>query len=121
MPRSEFRLEAFATELNSVRLAKDLTWKEVAEQSGVSASTLTRLSQGKRPDVDSLATLVRWSGLKADNYMANPSRSEGVEPLAQITSALYSDRSLTKGDREAMLDIISATYRRFRVRGRAKS
>ena len=121
MPTSEFRLGAFVSDLNSVRLARDLTWKDVAQESGVSASTLTRLSQGRRPDVDSLSALIRWSGLAADDYMPRSSTAETAEPLAQITSALYSDQFLTEGDREAMIDIIRATYTRFRERHRPNS
>ena len=116
MPKSEFRLGAFHAALDSVRLARSLTWKNVADQSGVSASTLTRLSQGKRPDVDSLSALIRWSGLTADDYMQPDRPNESPEPLAEITSVVYSDNSLSTGDREAMIDIIRATYMRLRER-----
>lgn len=39
-----------------------LTAKQVAEQVGVSESTLTRIKQGKRPDADALVTLLVWLG-----------------------------------------------------------
>ena len=118
MPKSEFRLGAFHAALDSVRVARGLTWKNVADQSGVSASTLTRLSQGKRPDVDSLSALVRWSGLTADDYMPPARPAEPPEPLAEITSVVYSDNSLSTGDRDAMIDIIRTTYMRLRDRER---
>ena len=118
MPKSEFRLGAFHAALDSVRVVRGLTWKNVADQSGVSASTLTRLSQGKRPDVDSLSALVRWSGLTADDYMPPARPTEPPEPLAEITSVLYSDNSLSTGDRDAMIDIIRTTYMRLRDRER---
>ena len=118
MPKAEFQLGAFHAALDSVRVARGLTWKNVADQSGVSASTLTRLSQGKRPDVDSLSALIRWSGLTADDYMPPAPSTVPSEPLAEITSVVYGDRSLSTGDRDAMIDIIRATYIRLRDRER---
>ena len=118
MSKVEFRQRAFHADLDSVRIARGLTWKNVADQSGVSASTLTRLSQGKRPDVDSLSALVRWSGLSADDYMPAAQSTVPPEPLAEITSVVYGDQSLSTGDRDAMIDIIRATYIRLRDRER---
>ena len=62
--------------LDAVRQARTLTWKQVAVESGVSASTLTRMAQGRRPDLDSLAALSAWSGLQADDFV----RFEGERP-----------------------------------------
>ncbi len=59
-----FDSDAFYAALDGVRRARDLNWKEVAAQSGVSASTLTRMAQGKRPDVDGLAALCRVVGTR---------------------------------------------------------
>ena len=64
MPKGIFDAEGFFDALDEVRDSKGLTWKEVADESEVSASTLTRMAQGKRPDVDSLAALLKWSGLQ---------------------------------------------------------
>ena len=55
--RARFDGDAFYAALDGERLARQCTWKRVAEESGISASTLTRDSQGKRPDVDGLAAL----------------------------------------------------------------
>jgi transcriptional regulator with XRE-family HTH domain len=49
-----FDTAAFYDALDSVRQARRLNWKQVAGDSGVSASTLTRMAQGRRPDVDGL-------------------------------------------------------------------
>ena len=56
MPSGAFDVESFYAALDSHRQAKGLTWREVSEQSGVSQPTLSRLSQGKRPDVDGLGS-----------------------------------------------------------------
>lgn len=69
MPKAKFDLNAFFAALDAERQARRFTWKKVAEEAEMSASTLTRISQGKRPDVDTLAALCTWSGLSADNFM----------------------------------------------------
>lgn len=116
MPRTEFKGEAFFVALDSARAARHLNWKQVAEQSGVSASTLTRMAQGKRPDVDSLAALVQWSGLSADPFVSNGGLTAAPESLSQITSLLYADESLSDDSRETMIDMITAAYARSRKR-----
>ena len=67
---------AFYEALDGTRRSRSVTWKQVAAESGVSASTLTRMAQGRRPDVDGLAALASWSGLRADDFV----RTEGDRP-----------------------------------------
>ena len=61
--KARFDGNAFYAALDGERQARQCTWRRVAQESGVSASTLTRIAQGKHPDVDSLAALSAWSGL----------------------------------------------------------
>lgn len=115
MSKSEFRGGAFYQALDNARASRQLNWKQVAEQSGVSASTLTRMAQGKRPDVDSLTALIRWAGLSADTFVREPSEmAYEAEPLSQITAVLQSDPSLPDDGRDAMIDMITAAYTRLR-------
>ena len=115
MPRSEFNAPGFYKALDSTREAKQLNWKQVANGSGVSASTLTRLAQGKRPDVDSMAALVNWSGLSADQFVTGVPRG-AAEPLAQITALLSSDSRLNDESRETMIGMLTAAYSRLNKR-----
>ena len=57
-----FNGKALNLALDTMRGAKSLNWKQVAEEAGVSASTLSRMTMGKNPDADSLARLVHWCG-----------------------------------------------------------
>ncbi|MDP2214928.1 helix-turn-helix domain-containing protein [Phenylobacterium sp.] len=114
MPRAEFDAAGFYRALDAVRGARGLNWKLVAERSGVSASTLTRLAQGRRPDVDSLAALVAWAGLSADDFVsAGSEAASGPEPIGQIASFLRRDPRLTDEGRDAMMQIIVAAYGRL--------
>ena len=111
MPNVEFEAARFYQALDSTRTARRLNWKQVADKSGVSASTLTRLAQGKRPDVDSMAALVAWSGLSADQFVGG--QREHPEALSQITSLLSSDSRLNAESRDAMIGMVTAAYQRM--------
>jgi transcriptional regulator with XRE-family HTH domain len=112
-----FDTEGFYAALDSARQARGLNWKQVAAGSGVSASTLTRMSQGKRPDVDGLAALCAWSGLDADNFVRSEDdiRPE-AEPLAMISTYLRSDRNLSPEAAGALEELIKITYERLRTK-----
>jgi transcriptional regulator with XRE-family HTH domain len=115
MPEN-FDVAAFHAALDSQRQAMGMTWKDVAAEAEVSASTLTRMAQGKRPDVDGLAALLRWSGLQAEMFIRK-GKTEGKKmaaPLAQLTAVLRADKSLSKASAEAIEEILKAAYKRFR-------
>jgi transcriptional regulator with XRE-family HTH domain len=110
-----FDSDAFYSAIDGVRRARKLNWKQVAAESGVSASTLTRMAQGARPDVDSLAALAAWSGLDADDYIrSDDTERPASEPLAMISTYLRSDRNLTPEAATALDELIKATYERLR-------
>lgn len=52
--------------LDQRRRERGLDWKQVAAATGVSASTFSRLADGKRPDADALVTLLVWLDLDTD-------------------------------------------------------
>ena len=114
---SRFDVAALHAALDSERRSRRLTWKDVAAQSRVSASTLTRLSQGRQPDVNSLAALTAWLGMSADHFM----RAETVDqfgaasPLAQISSILHRDPHLNPEGAVALEELVRATYARLRT------
>lgn len=117
MPRGSFDSDGFYAALNQTRATRGLTWKEVADEAGVSASTLTRMAQGKRPDVDGLASLVAWSGLSADDYIGRGSVArEGPETVAMISNYLRADRNLTPESARALESIMQTSYDQFRNR-----
>ena len=109
--RASFDGDAFFSALDAERQARQCTWKRVAEESGVSASTLTRMSQGKRPDADGLAALVAWSGLDLDRFVRGRRSKGEPEPLAVISSCLRSDPQLNDEAAAALDEMVKAAYR----------
>jgi transcriptional regulator with XRE-family HTH domain len=116
MVGEHFDAAAFYAALDGGRETRKLNWKQVAAQSKVSASTLTRMAQGRRPDVDSLAKLLAWSGLKAEQFVRTESRSaKKPETLAMISTYLRADPHLTKESAAALEELVKVTYRRLRT------
>jgi len=117
----QFDVSALHAALDSERVARRLTWKDVSGASGVSASTLTRLSQGKRPDVDSLAALTAWLKMSADRFMGQRATAFGsASPLTQISSILREDPDLNEDAAAALDEMIKATYARLRTTKKPK-
>ncbi|MEQ9175766.1 MAG: helix-turn-helix domain-containing protein [Alphaproteobacteria bacterium] len=112
--KEQFLNEAFYNALDAHRQAKKLTWKAVAEKAKVSASTLTRIAQGKRPDVDTLAALCKWSGLRADDFIGYDANTARPEPLAEIVGHLRADKNLKPEGAQAIEVMIRAAYEQFR-------
>ncbi len=117
MKHGSFDNRGFYEALDSTRQARNLNWKQVAAQSGVSASTLTRMAQGKRPNVDGMAALVSWSGLRTDDFIRSEAQQGKPEPLAMISTYLRSDRNLTPEAAAALDEVVKATYERLRIMG----
>jgi transcriptional regulator with XRE-family HTH domain len=109
----DFDSDAFYAALNAARLSQQKTWKDVAEESGVNASTLSRIGQGAKPDVNGLAALLRWGNLKAESFIRG-STSKKAAPIAEITALLRADPNLTKQNAKLIEDIVVSTYKQLR-------
>ena len=112
MPETTIDIAAFYAALDTKRQQEGLSWRELAHRLEISPSTLTRMAQGRRPDVDTFATLLRWLGMEADAFMRpTQKQKEEVNPVAMISSYLRADRNLDPQDAEALEDIIKEAYR----------
>lgn len=113
MEIGKFDVESFLSALDGQRSARGLTWKKVAEQAGVPASTLTRMSQGRKPDIDTLSALCSWSGVSADSFIGKENSSR-PEPLAEISALFRADPNLSKESVAALEAIIKTAYEQLR-------
>ena len=115
MPKGIFDAEGFFAALDDQRTLRGLTWKQVSDESDVSASTLTRMAQGRRPDVDSLAALLKWSGLSAADYIIDGADSEGEvpSPLENIAAQFRRDKNLPPEGKKAIEATLKAMYQHF--------
>jgi transcriptional regulator with XRE-family HTH domain len=104
-----FDLEGFFDALDAERQERGLSWKDVADKAGVSASTLTRMGQGRRPDVDSLAALARWSGFDTNEFIKGRKRTP-QSSVAMISTYLRSDPNLSDDAARLLETIVRNTY-----------
>jgi transcriptional regulator with XRE-family HTH domain len=109
-----FNGDAFYRALESTVDARSKTWKQVAAETGVSASTLARMAQGRRPDASSLAALSAWAGLNPSDFVDAPYKVAHPEPMAKISTLLRTDPNLDAQAAEAVEAIVRAAYGRFR-------
>jgi transcriptional regulator with XRE-family HTH domain len=113
MSDERFDSDAFYAALNATRLSRQKTWKDVAAEAGVNASTLSRIGQGAKPDVNGLAALLTWANLKAENFIRGGTKKK-TEPIAEITALLRADPHLTKQNAKLIEDIVLSTYNKLR-------
>ena len=113
MPDSQLDVEALHAALDSERLAQRLSWRKVALASGVSPSTITRLGQGKRPDVDSFLLLVDWLGMSTDDFVRrnHPTKTTTTDPVAIFSAHLRAGKSLSPESASALEEIVRAAYK----------
>ena len=112
-----FDAGAFYRVLDAERSERRLTWKDVAAKAGVSPSTLTRLGQGRRPDVDSFARLVAWGGFTADQFVSPPKQAQAGGFMTNLPTYLRGDPNLDERGAQALEAIIRAAYDQFRQQG----
>lgn len=68
MNRKMLDVRALYRDLDLIRCRDGITWRAVSRQTGIPASTFSRLADGRRPDVDSLCTLVAWLRVPLDRF-----------------------------------------------------
>src|ERR1700752_3143855 len=105
--------DGFYRALEATVTARSKSWKQVAAETGVSASTLARMAQGRRPDAASLAALSAWAGLNPSDFVDAPYKVVHPEPMAQISSLLHTDPNLDAEAAEAVEAIVRIAYERF--------
>jgi transcriptional regulator with XRE-family HTH domain len=55
--------------LNAQRLARNLTWREVADQIGISVTTITRVKSGGRMEVNGMLAMVEWLRVPVETFV----------------------------------------------------
>jgi transcriptional regulator with XRE-family HTH domain len=116
MPETTVDVEALYAALDSKRKAQGMSWREIARELEISPSTFSRMAQGRRPDVDTFATLVHWLGMPAESFMRSTRKETGApqeEPVAMVSSYLRAARNIEPEDADALEEIFRAAYKRL--------
>jgi transcriptional regulator with XRE-family HTH domain len=100
----------------------NLSLRDAQQQTGVSASTLSRIENGTgRPDADNIARLSQWLNMPVDRMMKKQTKKtiEPVvyyphEPTPEIISAhLRADKKLSPETAEALSELFRVAYKQF--------
>lgn len=101
-----------------------LSLRDVADETNVSASTLSRIENGTgKPDADNIARLTAWldvpmervmSARKADSDEVKPVVYFPHEPIPEIVEAhLRADKNLSEETAKALAEMFRVAYTQF--------
>ena len=110
--------------IRRMREEQGLSLRDVADETGVSASTLSRIENGTgKPDADNIARLTAWLNVPVERIMSGR-QMDGDEAKAvvyfpqestpEIVEAhLRADRSLTPETAKALSELFRVAYAQF--------
>ena len=115
MPETTVDVPALYGAVDGKRQAKGMSWRELAKDLEISPSTFTRMAQGRRPDVDTFATLLRWLSMTAEMFtLSERGKVVESEPMVMISSYLRSAKNVTHEEATALEGIIKAAYKHLK-------
>jgi transcriptional regulator with XRE-family HTH domain len=116
MPEITVDVEAFYSALDEKRADDGLSWRDLARDLRISPSTFTRMAQGRRPDIDTFATLLGWLGRPAEDFTRTRLRqTEGAAAVTMVSLHFKAARNVRDADVAAFEDIVAAALRRLQL------
>ena len=112
MAQRLLQLDALVAALDSERQAKGLSWRQLAIAAGVSASTLTRMQQGKSPDVNTFSALTTWLDIPAERFYSDQkARPLQDDQMAVISTLLRGKKKMSPKAVKAFQELVSAAVK----------
>jgi transcriptional regulator with XRE-family HTH domain len=100
-----------------------LSLRDVADETRVSASTLSRIENGTgKPDSDNIARLSAWLDMPVDRVMKKQGKNSEVEPVIYypheatpeiVAAHLRADRNLSTETAKALSELFRVAYAQF--------
>lgn len=107
-----------------------LSLRDVADVTGVSASTLSRIENGTgKPDADNIARLTGWLDMPIDRVMNKQSAASDVEPVIYypheatpeiVEAHLRADKNLSPETANALSELFRVAYKQFSGTGKKR-
>lgn len=122
MAKTTINTAALHAALDAARQERQLSWRALASEVGVSPSVLSRLGNGLKPDTDGFATIIAWLRLPAEDFFEREGQAtddDSREPdlMAQLAPLLRARKDLTDTDIKYLQQVIGATIERARAKG----
>lgn len=106
--QSTLDTELLASMLKSKRAGKGL--RATAQEIGnISAATLSRIEQGKVPDVDTFVKICKWLDVSTDTFIEGE-KKKTVSTKEQVVAHLRAERELSKDTVNMLIKMIDMAY-----------
>ena len=119
--RTHIDTAALHDALDAARMERNLSWRSLAKEIGVSPSLLSRLGNGLKPDADGFATLVSWLRVPADRFfIAEDGQEISTDPpelMTELAPLLRARKELSELDVKYLEQVILATIERTKAQG----
>ncbi|MBC7277959.1 helix-turn-helix transcriptional regulator [Nocardioides sp.] len=118
MAKTKIDARSLLGSLDQARLSKDMSWRQLAADAGVTPSLLSRLRNGYKPDADGFMTLVTWLGMPAERFLIDEDAVSAKEPelTSELVPLLRASKDLDEDDIAMLQDVIQATLKRAAAR-----
>ena len=120
MAKSSIDTALLYSVLDAARREKDLSWRMLAADIGVSPSLLSRLGNDLTPDTKGFASIVTWLGMPAETFITGDG-SRASKPdsalMAEMSALLRASKDLSEIDVTYLEEVIAATVKRARAQG----
>jgi transcriptional regulator with XRE-family HTH domain len=89
--------------------------REVATEIGISSATLSRIENGKLPDLNTFKKICRWLNIDPSDVLGFPSEKQNVPLGTELKFSVHfkADRNLSSEAASALAKMIIATQKNF--------
>ena len=114
--KQEFDAKSFYSAVDTAVRSRDVRWKDVSADTGISQTTLTRMGQGRQPDAASLAALSAWAGINPADYVSGiASTVEQPRTLEKVALLFRQDAQLSQDAARSLAEIVTTAYNALKV------
>lgn len=124
------KTQELGTAIKRRREELGLSLRDVADVTGVSASTLSRIENGTgKPDADNIARLTSWLDMPMDRIMGKQTATAEVEPVVYypheatpeiVEAHLRADKNLSPETANALSELFRVAYKQFSGTGKKR-
>jgi len=113
MAQKLIHVESLVAALDAERHAKGLSWRQVAKQAVISPSTLTRMQQGKSPDLNTFSALTTWLDIPAERFYVEQPHSPAPhqDPMAVISTLFRGKKKMNPKALTALQELVNAAFK----------
>jgi transcriptional regulator with XRE-family HTH domain len=119
-PESLLDAKNLRERLLTKRRSEHLSLRDVADQTGVSVPTVSRVLRGHVPERENLLRLARWVDMPIGSVTQTGQQAQTVhaadaDTVQAVELHLRADKDLTGENAEALADLFRIAYERFRI------